>query len=104
MASCGPYIYGQISALSLLLVRHQYHQFPPIDSPALIVNCSLSMLTSPNILYVYDLELSEDVMCKKNDEEVQDFQLMSIQDVRDSLLCREFKPNCALVLIYFLMR
>src|SRR5438045_2700813 len=45
MASCGPYIYGQISALSLLLVRHQYHQFPPVDSPALIVNCSLSMLT-----------------------------------------------------------
>lgn len=59
----------------------------------------------PDILFVYDLELPDDFVPRPNDGEIADFRLWPIDDViaavRDS---REFKFNCNLVIIDFLIR
>jgi hypothetical protein len=39
-------------------------------------------LLQPEVEYVYDLPLSEDVTPKPNDDEVHDFSLMTVQEVR----------------------
>jgi hypothetical protein len=61
-------------------------------------------LIAPDIMYVYDLELPEDMVCKQNDEEVQEFYLMTIDEVKESLAKAEFKTNSALVMIDFFIR
>jgi 8-oxo-dGTP pyrophosphatase MutT (NUDIX family) len=61
-------------------------------------------LIAPDIIYVYDLELPKDVVCTQNDEEVKEFYLMTIGEVRDSLARAEFKTNSALVMIDFFIR
>ena len=42
--------------------------------------------------------------CKPNDEEVEGFELMDVKDVLEALGRAEFKPNCAVVMIEFLIR
>jgi 8-oxo-dGTP pyrophosphatase MutT (NUDIX family) len=61
-------------------------------------------LIAPDIVYVYDLELGEDVVCRQNDEEVKEFNLMSVEEVKETLSMEEFKTNSALVMIDFLLR
>jgi hypothetical protein len=61
-------------------------------------------LIAPDIMYVYDLELPEDMVCKQNDEEVKEFYLMTIDEVKESLAEAEFKTNSALVMIDFFIR
>lgn len=61
-------------------------------------------LLQPECQYVYDLELPEDVTPKPSDDEVEGFELMSIEQVRGALRDGEFKPNCALVLLDFFVR
>jgi isopentenyldiphosphate isomerase len=63
-------------------------------------------LLQPECEYVYDLDLTEhpELVLKPNDGEVQGFSLMSIDEVNDALANGEFKPNCALILIDFLIR
>ncbi len=39
-----------------------------------------------------------------NDDEVEDFQLWSIDQVREGLQRNEFKPGLAHVILYFLIR
>ncbi|KAG6023154.1 hypothetical protein E4U19_004540 [Claviceps sp. Clav32 group G5] len=56
------------------------------------------------ILYVYDLELPADVIPRPNDGEVDEFLLMSCDEVRTRMLNREFKPNVCAVLIDFFIR
>jgi hypothetical protein len=57
-------------------------------------------------MYVYDLDMPDDFIPKPFDGEVENFQLMSLDDVaeivRNSL--DEFKFNCSLVVIDFLIR
>lgn len=61
-------------------------------------------LLAPNIIYVYDLELPENVVCRQNDEEVKEFYLMTITEVKEGLAKSEFKTNSAIIMIDFFVR
>lgn len=54
--------------------------------------------------YVYDLELPAEVIPKPNDSEVEQFYLLSVEEVQEAMARGEFKPNCAVVLLDFFMR
>ncbi|EGG03027.1 uncharacterized protein MELLADRAFT_38255 [Melampsora larici-populina 98AG31] len=60
----------------------------------------------PEVQYLYDLELSSNIIPKSNDGESIDYTLMSFDQLKISLLdcSHEWKPNCALVLIDFFIR
>jgi len=58
----------------------------------------------PECQYVYDLELPESVVPKPSDDEVEGFELMNVEDVKEALRQGEFKPNCAMVLLDFFVR
>ena len=61
-------------------------------------------LVLPDVLYVYDLELPKDVYPRPNDEEVEGFQSMNVEEVQHALLTKQFKPDAAIVLIDFFIR
>jgi 8-oxo-dGTP pyrophosphatase MutT (NUDIX family) len=63
-----------------------------------------SGLMQPEIQYVYDLELPQNVVPMPGDNEVQEFYLFTLGDIKDALEHGEFKPNCVLVLLDFLIR
>lgn len=54
--------------------------------------------------YVYDLKLPADVTPTPNDGEVDSFNLLTLQQTVDALVKGEFKPNCALIMVDFLVR
>lgn len=61
-------------------------------------------LLQPEVQYIYDLELPEDVVPKPGDDEVEEFYLWSVDEVQDAMKKGEFKPNCSLVVLDFLVR
>lgn len=61
-------------------------------------------LMQPEVEYVYDLELPEDVVPKPGDDEVEEFYLWTVDEVKEHLAKGEFKPNCAAVMIDFFIR
>ncbi|MCJ1472347.1 hypothetical protein MMC13_000994 [Lambiella insularis] len=61
-------------------------------------------LLQPEVQFVYDLELSTDIALKPSDDEVQSFNLCSVEEVQDAMARGDFKPNCALVLLDFFVR
>lgn len=61
-------------------------------------------LIQPEVQYVYDLQFKEGMSPQPIDGEVQEFYLMGLAEVMERLRDREFKPNCALVIIDFLIR
>ena len=61
-------------------------------------------LCVPDVLYCYDLEVGQDVIPKPQDNEVEGFYLMSVDEVKEALLREEFKTNCASVMIDFFIR
>ncbi|KAI9801783.1 MAG: hypothetical protein M1825_003155 [Sarcosagium campestre] len=63
-------------------------------------------LLQPECQFVYDLELTngEEIQLQPGDEEAEGFALMGVDDVKLALGRGEFKPNCALVLLDFLIR
>jgi 8-oxo-dGTP pyrophosphatase MutT (NUDIX family) len=61
-------------------------------------------LMQPECQYIYDLELPEDTIPKPGDDEVEEFYLWSIEEVKQAMENGEFKPNCALVVLDFLIR
>ncbi|KAL1587485.1 hypothetical protein WHR41_03823 [Cladosporium halotolerans] len=61
-------------------------------------------LLQPEVQYVYDIELPEDVEPKPSDDEVEAFELMTIDETKVALRNGEFKPNCAVVLLDFFVR
>lgn len=65
-----------------------------------------SGLFQPECQCVYDLELPSDgsVVPKPNDDEVEQFYYWTVDEVREALARREFKPNCALIMLDFLIR
>lgn len=63
-----------------------------------------SQWLQPEVEHVYDLPLSRDVVPKPIDGEAQDFQLMGVDEVLERMHRGEFKSNCALVIIDFLIR
>lgn len=60
----------------------------------------------PECQFVYDLELREEdgMVLKPSDNEVEEFTLMEVDEVREAMAKGEFKPNCALVLLDFFVR
>ena len=61
-------------------------------------------LLQPEVEYVYDIKLPVDVVPKPCDSEVQEFHLWTIEQCKQALANREFKPNCAVILIDFFIR
>jgi 8-oxo-dGTP pyrophosphatase MutT (NUDIX family) len=61
-------------------------------------------LLQPEVQYIYDLELPEDVIPKPGDDEVEEFYLWSVEEVQEAMRRGEFKPNCSLVVLDFLVR
>lgn len=61
-------------------------------------------MLQPECQFVYDLEVSEDVVPKPSDDEVEGFELMSVEKVKEAMRNGEFKPNCAVVLLDFFVR
>lgn len=58
----------------------------------------------PNVLYVYDLELGEGMQPQPKDGEVEEFYLMTVEEVTKAMMGGEFKPNCCLVMLDFFVR
>jgi len=58
----------------------------------------------PECHYIYDLLLPPGVICKQNDDEVEGFYLWTVDKIKHALANREFKPNCALVMLDFFIR
>ena len=61
-------------------------------------------LLQPECQYVYDLELAGDVVLQPSDGEVANFELKTVAEAQEALKNGEFKPNCAMVLLDFLVR
>ncbi|XP_064609827.1 uncharacterized protein LOC135473843 isoform X2 [Liolophura sinensis] len=58
----------------------------------------------PETQFLFDLELPSDFTPVNADGEVAGFQLLSIPEVRKLIVSDSFKPNCALVIMDFLIR
>lgn len=61
-------------------------------------------LLQPECQYVYDLELDNDTVPKPSDDEVEGFELKTVEETKQALRDGEFKPNCAMVLLDFFVR
>ncbi len=61
-------------------------------------------LLQPECQFVYDLEVDKNVIPKPNDDEVEDFQLWTVNQVQEAMAKGQFKPNCAMVLLDFFIR
>jgi 8-oxo-dGTP pyrophosphatase MutT (NUDIX family) len=61
-------------------------------------------LLQPECQYVYDVELPADVVPQPGDDEVEEFYLWSVDEVRAAMARGEFKPNCAVVVLDWLVR
>lgn len=60
----------------------------------------------PEVEYIYDIAFDSetDHVPRPVDGEAESFALMTIDEVQDCIMRGEFKPNCALVLIDFMIR
>lgn len=58
----------------------------------------------PECEWVFDLELPENVICEPNDGEVESFRLCTVNEVREQLAAGRWKPNCAVIMLDFLVR
>lgn len=61
-------------------------------------------LLQPEVEYVYDVKLDPSVIPRPGDNEVEEFKLLSVQEVQQALARGEFKPNCAIIMIDFFIR
>lgn len=64
-------------------------------------NCSIMI---PVVLYNFDIELPEDIVPKPQDDEVEAFYLWDLGQIKKAMINREFKTNCAAVMIDFFIR
>jgi 8-oxo-dGTP pyrophosphatase MutT (NUDIX family) len=63
-----------------------------------------SGLVRPDAIYVYDIELSEDVTPRPGDDEVKEFYLMDVEQIKRAMAGAEFKTNSAVVMLDFFIR
>ena len=61
-------------------------------------------LPQPEVQYVFDMQVGPNIIPKPCDNEVEEFYLWSIEEVKKALAEGQFKPNCAVVLIDFFVR
>jgi 8-oxo-dGTP pyrophosphatase MutT (NUDIX family) len=59
---------------------------------------------TPSVVYVYDLELSPEIVPVPTDGEVEAFYLWDVNEVKAAMLRDEFKSNCNLVMLDFFIR
>jgi len=55
------------------------------------------------VQYLYEMEMPTNVLPVPNDGEAQDFRLMSLEEVLTALRKGEFKLNCAMTWMAFLI-
>lgn len=58
----------------------------------------------PDIVSVFDIELPDDITPRPCDDEVKEFYLMGIDEIKAAMLRKEFKPNSAVIMIDFFVR
>ncbi|XP_038638464.1 LOW QUALITY PROTEIN: thiamin pyrophosphokinase 2 [Scyliorhinus canicula] len=58
----------------------------------------------PECQFIYDLEIPADFVPEVGDGEVQEFYLWPLEKVKEAIAESEFKPNCAMVVLDFLIR
>lgn len=61
-------------------------------------------LMNPGVLYVYDLEVGQDVEFDPVEGDIDAFILMDVHHVQSALRGGKFKPSCAMVMLDFLVR
>ena len=61
-------------------------------------------LIATDIVYVFDLEVGLDVKPVPKDGEVKEFNLMTVDEVKEGLSAGEFKTNSAVVMLDFFVR
>jgi 8-oxo-dGTP pyrophosphatase MutT (NUDIX family) len=61
-------------------------------------------LIHPDVVYLFDIELPSEVVPKPNDDEVEQFYLMTPEEVKKAIFDLEFKTNSAVVMIDFFVR
>ena len=61
-------------------------------------------LLQPECQYIFDMEIGAEVIPKPGDNEVEDFYLWTVDEVKRALAEGQFKPNCAVVLLDFFIR
>lgn len=61
-------------------------------------------LMNPGILYVYDLEVGEDIVFRPAEDDIESFSLMGTDEVLEALRTNDFKPSCAMVMLDFFIR
>ncbi|CAH2355908.1 uncharacterized protein CLIB1423_38S00276 [[Candida] railenensis] len=64
------------------------------------------LVVQPEVEYTFDLEFDNetDVVPQPEDGEAESFHLMDVDEVLERIRNDEFKPNCALIFIDFLIR
>ncbi|TTJ85387.1 Nudix hydrolase 20, chloroplastic [Bagarius yarrelli] len=58
----------------------------------------------PECQFLFDLELPTDFKPQIGDGEVHEFYFYPIEQVKELVVSEEFKPNCAMVVLDFLIR
>jgi 8-oxo-dGTP pyrophosphatase MutT (NUDIX family) len=58
----------------------------------------------PVVLYNFDIELPEHIEPKPQDDEVEAFYLWDLEQIKEAMINKEFKTNCAAVMIDFFIR
>ncbi|KAK1974328.1 NUDIX domain-containing protein [Colletotrichum cereale] len=61
-------------------------------------------LIYPEVQWIYDLELPEDIVPQPKDDEVAEFSLCTVEQVLEGLAQGQWKPNSALVVLDFFIR
>jgi isopentenyldiphosphate isomerase len=65
---------------------------------------SKGSLIYADAIYMFDLELPSTMIPKPNDDEVEGFWLMGVEEIKEAMRNDEFKANCNLVMIDFFIR
>lgn len=58
----------------------------------------------PDVLFLFDLKMPESLVPSPNDEEVSEYNLLTVEEVKTAMFGGEFKSNCNLVMIDFFIR
>lgn len=73
-----------------------FHQVPTTAEP--------TGLLHPIVPYVFDLELPADAVLVPGDDEVKNFELFTVDEVKEALAAGEFRPGSTMVMMDFLVR
>ena len=79
-----------------------FHMDGPL--PAIGSESASAPFLLPEIEYLYELKLDQDIAPRTNDSEVEDFRLWDVDQVLEALSRGLFKPNSAVVVIDFFIR